>query len=249
MGGNDCLYYCILAPGGLDDKAKPKCLQTAPLQYEDGSPVCHAQGVGAVHGFTVGNTDKTDSNKFDLLLVFTGKSAMSNGESSMKKLNMQVSGNLDGMRKVVTLKSQPFAEDLFQSFAPEGFDVGGDHAWVDETGEYVWISCFRQKGVGAHMVKYETGDLVYSVTGLDTYVPNQYTYTAGIHGVGTVGKKGSYLVIATCSCHDIKVCIPTVPWHWPVPKDVWSIGVLFVVDLSTMSLKTMTAPSVDAVLV
>merc|ERR1712232_175298 len=101
-------------------------------------------------------------------------------------------------------------------------DVGGDHAWVDETGKYVWISCFRVGGLGAHMVDYDDGALIYSITGLDTYAPHQYTYTAGIHGVGTLGKAGSFLALATSSCHDLSICIPTVPWQWPVPEKWWT---------------------------
>merc|ERR1712050_372957 len=142
-----------------------------------------------------------------------------------------------GDHDLQVLESKPFALDLFTQgrYAPKGWDVGGDHAWVDETGKYIWVSCFRQKGVGAHMLDYETGDLLYSVTGLDTYVPNQYTYTAGIHGVGTLGKKGSYLAIATSSCHDISICIPTMPWHWPVPEKWWSTAPFFLIDLASMS--------------
>eukprot|EP00929_Paragymnodinium_shiwhaense_P002130 TRINITY_DN10232_c0_g1_i1.p1 TRINITY_DN10232_c0_g1~~TRINITY_DN10232_c0_g1_i1.p1 ORF type:complete len:414 (+),score=71.66 TRINITY_DN10232_c0_g1_i1:373-1614(+) len=234
MFGNDCLFYCITAVGSLDDF--PTCEKYDVVKDETGEPICHKKGVGAVHGFTVGNTDPHDENKFDLLLVFTGKAEMTNGESSMKKVAVEMVRDANNSKDIKVTKSEPFAVDLFTKYAPQGWDVGGDHAWVDETGKYVWISCFRQKGVGAHMVRYDTGELIYSVTGLDKYVPDQYTYTAGIHGIGTIGKKGSYLVIATCSCHDINMCIPTVPWHWPVPKTVWSSGVLFVVDLSSMQL-------------
>merc|ERR1712039_400150 len=168
--------------------------------------------------------------------VFTGKAEMSNGESSMKKVRVQKT-QVDGNADLKVLKSEPFGLDLFAdgSYAPKGWDVGGDHAWVDETGKYVWVSCFRQKGVGAHMLDYETGKLLYSVTGLDKYVPNQYTYTAGIHGVGTLGKKGSYLAIATSSCHDIDICIPTVPRHKPVPEKWWSTAPFFLIDLASLT--------------
>lgn len=224
----DCLHYCIMRDDWKTDQ--PTCVKTEIVKYPDGTPVCHKDHVGAVHGMTVGNTHKDDPTKFDILLVFTGKAKMDNGESSMKKLTVQkVNGDLK------TLTSKPYAVDLFTKYPPKGWDVGGDHAWVDATGKYVWVSCFRQKGVGAHMLDYETGDLLYSVTGLDTLVPNQYTYTAGIHGIGTLGRKGSYLVIATSSCHDVNVCIPTVPWTKPVPEDWWTTAPFIIVDLASMT--------------
>jgi len=242
---NDCLYYCMLE----DDwqTGKPTCRKSAVVTDEHGEKICHKKGVGAVHGMTIGNTDPDDPRSFDIFLVFTGKAEMSNGESSMKKVSVQVWNDKAGTDLRV-LKSQPFGSDLFGpgSYAPKGWDVGGDHAWVDETGKYIWVSCFREKGVGAHMLDYETGALIYSVTGLDKYVPNQYTYTAGIHGVGTLGKKGSYLAIATSSCHDISICIPTVPWHKPVPEKWWSTAPMFLVDLASMKLDA-PSPSVDIV--
>jgi len=227
---DDCLYYCIV---GHNDQKEPICLKTEVVVDENGQQICHKDGVGAVHGMTVGNTDPSDPTKFDLLLVFTGKATMTNGESSMKKVSVQVVGQGD-KRDLKVARSQPFGVDLFQHYAPKGFDVGGDHAWVDSTGKYVWVSCFRQAGVGVHMLDYQTGALVHSITGLHKYVPNQYTYTAGIHGVGTLGQKGSYLVVATCSCHDLNVCIPTVPWAFPVPESMWSTGVFFVIDLASV---------------
>lgn len=135
-----------------------------------------------------------------------------------------------------TLKSEPWAVELFTKYPAKGLDVGGDHAWVDESKKYVWVSCFRVGGLGIHMLDYKTGELIYSVTGLDRYVPNQYTYTAGIHGVGTIGKKGSVIAIATSSCHSLKICIPTLPWHWPVPKSVWSTAPFIIVDLATIKI-------------
>merc|ERR1719181_441 len=137
----------------------------------------------------------------------------------------------------------PYAVDLFTKYAPvdpkapgRRIDVGGDHAWVDETGKYVWISCFRVGGLGVHMVEYETGALRYSITGIDSYVGDQYTYTAGVHGVGTMGKPGSYLALATSSCHDLDACIPIIPWKWPVPEKMWSTAPFILIDLASVSL-------------
>lgn len=230
---NDCLWYCVLEKDSLRS-GKPVCKKTGIVEDENGHGICHQKGVGAVHGMTVGNTDATNPNLFDIFLVFTGKATMDNGESSFKKVKVEVfpSGDTHDIR---VLKSERFAEDLFTHYTPAGWDVGGDHAWVDATGKYYWVSCFRSKGVGVHMLDYETGDLIYSVTGLDKYVDNQYTYTAGIHGVGTVGQKGSYLAIATSSCHLLDVCIPTIPWHWPVPKSFWSTAPFFLIDLASLS--------------
>eukprot|EP00413_Alexandrium_margalefii_P012593 CAMPEP_0204528484 /NCGR_PEP_ID=MMETSP0661-20131031/9556_1 /ASSEMBLY_ACC=CAM_ASM_000606 /TAXON_ID=109239 /ORGANISM="Alexandrium margalefi, Strain AMGDE01CS-322" /LENGTH=502 /DNA_ID=CAMNT_0051534465 /DNA_START=58 /DNA_END=1566 /DNA_ORIENTATION=- len=227
---DDCLFYCIASH---NDKKEPVCLKTAVVVDENGEQICHKDGVGAVHGMTVGNTDPEDPMKFDLLLVFTGKATLTNGESSMRKVSVRVVGEGDA-RDFKVLKSAPFGLDLFQRYPPKGFDVGGDHAWVDATGKHVWVSCFREKGVGVHMLDYESGRLLHSITGLDKYIPNQYTYTAGIHGVGSLGQKGSYLVVASCSCHDITVCIPIVPWAMPVPEQFWSTGVFFIIDLSSM---------------
>lgn len=235
--GNDCLYYCILADGSLDDTRVdgPSCTKTAIVNDEHGDPICHKKGVGAVHGMTIGNDAPGDPTGFDILLVFTGKAEMTNGESSMKKARVQMINKWQtGTRDMKVSHSEDFATDLFTKYAPQGWDVGGDHAWVDDTGKYVWVSCFRQKGVGVHMLDYQTGELLYSITGIDKIVPNQYTYTAGLHGIGTLGQKGSYLAVATSSCHDLNMCIPTVPWHWPVPKKDWSTAPFVIIDLSTL---------------
>jgi hypothetical protein len=81
---NDCLYYCIA--NGLD--SAPSCEEIAVLRDENGEPICHQDGVGAVHGFTIGKTDPLDSQKFDLLLVFTGELQFVGGESSMRKARL-----------------------------------------------------------------------------------------------------------------------------------------------------------------
>lgn len=231
---NDCLYYCIVEDGSLDGTRTdgPKCAKTEILLDEYGDPICHKKGVGAVHGMTVGNDASHDPTAFDILLVFTGKAEMTNGESSMKKVRVQMV-EVNGTTDIRSVSSETFATDLFEKYPHNGFDVGGDHAWVDDTGKYVWVSCFRQEGVGVHMLDYETGELLYSLTGIGNIVPGQYTYTAGLHGIGTLGKKGSYVAVATSSCHDIKMCIPTVPWHWPVPKDMWTTAAFIIIDLSS----------------
>lgn len=229
---NDCLYYCIMAPGGLN--SKPSCRKTGVVVDEHGERICHKNGVGAVHGMTVAKTDPLDANKFDILLVYTGKGAktITDGESSMKKVTLQAfpGGALD----IKVLHSAPFATELFVDYArAKGGDVGGDHAWVDDSGKFVWISAFRTHCVGLHMVEYDTGKLIHSVTGIDSFVPNNYAYPAGIHGVGTIGKKGSYLAVATSACRSTKACFP-IPWMKPIPKALWAKAVFFVIDLSSL---------------
>jgi hypothetical protein len=71
------------------------------------------------------------------------------------------------------------------------------------------------------------------VEGVTDYVPGQYAYSAGIHGVGTLGKPGSYLALATSACHKPAVCAPT-PWITEVPKEFWARGIMFVLDLASM---------------
>merc|ERR1719247_1797182 len=228
---NDCLYYCIAE--GLD--SYPTCAKIGVVKDEHGKEVCHQKGVGAVHGMTIGNTDPTDPSVFDILLVFTGKATFTDGESSMKKVTVQVTGQ--GVQPdLVVRRSVPFAAELFQEAAcAKGGDVGGDHAWVDATGKYVWISAFRTAVAGVHMVDYETGSLLYSVQGLNSFVPNQYAYSSGIHGVGTFGQKGSYLAVATSACHDASMCAP-VPWAKEVPESLWAKAILFVLDLGSLRL-------------
>lgn len=245
---DDCLYYCVMQTGSLTDPlVEPVCKKHGIMEDLNGQPICHKHGIGAVHGLKIGNTDATDQTKFDLLLVFTGVMLMTNGESSMRKLSVQVvpdGGDTHGQVKVLT--SNPYAVDLFTKYAGHGFDVGGDHAWVDDTGKYVWVSCFREKGLGLHMLEYETGALVHSITGIDRFVKDQYTYTSGIHGTGTLGKPGSYIAVATSSCHDLSVCIPTVPWVWPIPKKLWSIAPFIIIDLSSVYMEPHAPPTIKA---
>lgn len=222
----DCLYYCIAQSLGTN----PSCLQTAVLTDPNGTQICHQHGVGAVHSVVVGNTDPIDSSKFDLLLVFTGGAQFVGGESSMRKLSVQVTDS-GASRRLHVLKSVPFAEDLFVDVPPAGEDIGGDHAWVDSTGDWVWISTFRAAKPGVHLVEYATGKLVHSVTGMSDFLPNNFAYPAGIHGVGTLGVPGSYLAVATSACTNVKLCAP-IPWH----NGKGAQGIMFIVDLNSMAI-------------
>jgi hypothetical protein len=232
---NDCLYYCIAT--GLD--SEPSCEEIAVVRDENGEPICHQDGVGAVHGFTIGNTDPQDKQKFDLLLVFTGELHFVSGESSMRKVTVRAT-NTNGKRGLQTERSAAFATDLFVDYPPAGNDVGGDHVWVDDSGRYVWVSAFRKSGAGLHMLEYDTGRLLYSVKGFDKYLDGQFTYSAGVHGVGTLGEPGSYLALATSGCRAASACMP-LPWTKPIPKEDWSKGVFFIVDLASADINKTTA--------
>merc|ERR1711982_307933 len=39
-------------------------------------------------------------------------------------------------------------------------DVGGDHAWPDESGKYLWVSTFRVSNPGVHMLSNWRADLL-----------------------------------------------------------------------------------------
>lgn len=179
---------------------------------------------------TIGNDNDQDATMFDIFLIFTGGMHFDKGESSMRKLNVQVTGLGASGRDLKVLKSMQFAEQLFVDMPPAGLDVGGDHAWVDATRKFVWVSTFRTGGAGVHMVDYESGALKYSITGLDHYLPGQYLYSAGIHGTGTIGEKGSYIAVATSACYSIAACAP-IPWTFPFPEHMWAKGVQFIIDI------------------
>jgi len=236
--GPDCLWYCIMEKGGLD--GRPVCEKTGIVKFPDGSPICSVHGVGAVHGMTVGNTisvEDEDHGEFDALLVFTGGATFDSGESSMKKIRLKVGLDSNGTKEMTTVKSAVFATQLFEDTVGKhnmssGHDVGGDHAWVDATGKYVWISTFRLANPGLHMVEYETGKLIYSIHGLSDYIKDNYSYTAGIHGSGTLGKPNSVIAVATSACTlPHSACFP-VPWLPGVPSSLEARAIFFIVDIS-----------------
>jgi len=236
--GPDCLWYCVMKKGGLF--GKPGCDKTAVVKYPNGEPICSKHGVGAVHGMTVGNTvsiTDEDTGVFDALLVFTGGMKFDSGESSMKKITLKVGLDENGQKDMTTIGSAAFATQLFEDTTgphnmTSGHDVGGDHAWVDATGKYVWISTFRLGNPGVHMVEYESGNLIYSIHGIDDYLEDNYSYTAGIHGTGTLGKTNSVLAVATSACSlPHSACFPA-PWVPGMPAKMEARGIFFVLDIS-----------------
>jgi len=228
----DCLWVCTLQEGGMD--GHPKCVNSTVLLDEEDKPICHVNGLGAVHGFTIGNTvevDNKDNGSFDLFLMYTGGATFDGGHSMLRKINVQVSKTSDGPKRIKTLTSEAFGEELFKDTVPPGHDVGGDHAWVDESGKYVWVSTFRVDNPGVHMMDYTTGKLLYSIHGMDSMLKGNYAYSAGIDGFGRLGKSGSTLAVATSACTaPHSACFP-MPWLPIVPKMFEGIGIMYILDI------------------
>merc|ERR1711972_907227 len=192
---DDCLWWCQTTT----PSDPSSCVASGVVRDENGDQICHKDGKGAVHGMTVGKTDPQDPKSFDLFLLFTGKGTFDQGDSSIYRLRVQVStGGADG-DKVKVLTSRPWGVDLWQKTvqSPE-HDVGVDHAWIDDEGQHVWVGTFRKKNDGVHMLEYDTGRLIHSIHGISSIRPDKYSYTSGIHGVGSYGKPGSFLAVATC---------------------------------------------------
>jgi hypothetical protein len=89
------------------------------------------------------------------------------------------------------------------------------------------------------MLEYDTVKPLYSLKGFDEYLEGQFTYSAGVHGVGTLGEPGSYLALATSACRSASACMP-LPWTKPIPKEDWSKGVFFIVDLASLDINRTT---------
>jgi hypothetical protein len=234
----DCLHYCIV---DSLDKVGEGCKKAGVVRFEDGEPICSKHGVGAVHGMTVAfgdNMTHADPNEFDIFLVFTGGAMFVAGESSMKKVTCKKTADGD----LAVLRSEVFGRDLFERSvhrkSPTGIapnDVGGDHAWVDDSGKYVWVSTFRMANAGIHMLDYKTGELIYSIHGTATYLSGYYAYSAGIHGNGWLGAEKGSIVMATSACtHPETACAP-VPWN-PMTKRMGmeAKGLMYVIDISEL---------------
>ena len=121
--------------------------------------------------------------------------------------------------------NQPFAVDLFTKYSAHGLDVGADHAWVDDTGLYVWILCFRIGDLGVHMDSCEAGEL-------------RYTCTAGVHGAGAIGWSGSFLTLPTSSCRMRAHAFQPCPWTLPVPEQGWTTELFIFFDLGVHRAQT-----------
>jgi len=233
----DCLHYCVME---AMDGSSTKCTKAGVVRYETGDMVCSKAGVGGVHGMVVDNHKRYDDpNQFDMFLVMTGGATFDKGESSLRKVKCEKTPDGD----LLVLSSELFGRDLYETsvgrpspFGMADHDAGGDHAWPDESGKYLWVSTFRLGNAGVHMLDYETGDLIYSVHGMDTWYEKEtgkknYAYSAGIHGIGQLGTPGSTLVVGTSACTNTNVCM-SIPYLPIIPKSLEAVGVMFVVDLS-----------------
>jgi hypothetical protein len=187
----DCLYWCQTS--SVNDPTT--CTRSGILANEAGKHICHADGVGAVHGFMVGKTDSDNNNSFDLLLLYTGKGTFDNGDSHIEMLKVVVGQG----QTPKTVSRRAWGTDLTNKTVTTGHDVGVDHAWTDDDGKYVWVGSFRKMNNGVHMLEYDTGKLVHSIHGFSSILPNnKYTYVSGVDGQGAWGKPGSVLAVATC---------------------------------------------------
>merc|ERR1712048_1347284 len=239
LGMDDCLHYCVME--SMDGSIN-NCKFGGVVTDENGERICSKKGQGAVHGMTVAHLDKDDPTQFDIFLVFTGGAVFDGGESSMKKVRVQKVPEGD----MVVRKSEVFGRDLFEgtvgrpsTYGHADHDVGGDHAWPDESGKYLWVSTFRVGNPGVHMLDYQTGELLYSIHGLYNLVPNNYAYSAGIHGLGSLGTPGSTLVVGTSACAITKACAP-IPYTPLTPKFLEAKGIMYVIDLSEILPKEST---------
>jgi len=235
----DCLHYCVMESM---DGSSTGCTKAGVVRYETGDMVCSKEGVGAVHGMVVDNHKRyEDPNQFDMFLVMTGGATFDSGESSLRKVKCQRTP--DGDLQIIS--TELFGRDLYEAsvgrtspFGMAEHDAGGDHAWPDDSGKYLWVSTFRLGNAGVHMLDYQTGDLIYSVHGMDTWYQEttgkqNYAYSAGIHGNGQLGTPSSTLVVGTSACTNTKVCMP-VPYLPIIPEKFEAVGVMFVIDLSEM---------------
>merc|ERR1712093_692553 len=179
-----------------------------------------------------------DPNQFDIFLVMTGGATFDAGESSLRKVKCEKTPDGD----LLVTRSELFGRDLYEAsvgrdspFGMAEYDAGGDHAWPDESGKYLWVSTFRTGNAGVHMLDYETGELIYSVHGMDRWYEHKtgkqnYAYSAGIHGIGQLGTPSSTLVVGTSACTNTNVCMP-IPYLPITPESLEAVGVMFAIDL------------------
>eukprot|EP01062_Namystynia_karyoxenos_P075483 TRINITY_DN728_c0_g1_i6.p2 TRINITY_DN728_c0_g1~~TRINITY_DN728_c0_g1_i6.p2 ORF type:complete len:531 (+),score=198.29 TRINITY_DN728_c0_g1_i6:82-1593(+) len=248
----DCLHWCL-----LDDPAAPtQCVLGGILTDEAGEKICHNSdthvpptagvGGGGVHGFTIGRRTRGLDAELDLFLVYTGgpdaanraagcKDTFSCGASWVRKVAVRISRAAGDVAKstIKVLSSAPWGRELWADTIADHTvaDVGCDHAWMDASGKYVWVSTFRKQNDGMHMLDYETGALLFSIKGHESMRgwPTKpeleggwYSYTAGCVGRGTMGQKGAMLSFATSQNYPLGM----------IPGGLHGKGGVFWVDIS-----------------
>jgi len=208
----DCLWYCK-----VDNMSNPsKCDAVGVMADENGQHICRDYRLGGgVHGLSVMHDDPDDPDSFDVLLVFTAGMGYVKGTSWMSMLRVSVS---DTRRAVFTKSQRLWGASLWNDTVTKPNDVGCDHAELDEAGN-VWVSTFRKRNAGLHMLDY-AGNLQYSIHGFGDYVPAQYSYPAGVSGYGTLLQPNSMMALATSA------------ERGGLP--IWGKGTMFFIDISAV---------------
>lgn len=86
----DCLHYCVME---AMDGSSTKCTKAGIVRYETGDQICSKEGIGGVHGMVVDNQQRyEDPNQFDIFLVMTGGATFDKGESSLRKVKCERTG-------------------------------------------------------------------------------------------------------------------------------------------------------------
>jgi len=207
----DCLWYC--KPDNLTNPTK--CASVGVLKDESGKKICRDYRLGGgVHGLMIGHTDPSDPATFDIILVFTKGMGYTKGGSWMSKIVVTVTDT----GTPVTNSQHYWGTSLWNETVAAPNDVGCDHAFLDEAG-MVWVSTFRSKNAGIHMLDYN-GLLRYSIHGFTDFTPGEYSYPAGLSGYGTLFRNNSLMALATSS---EKIGIP-----------IFGVSNMFVIDTTSV---------------
>merc|ERR1712194_29000 len=67
-------------------------------------------------------------------------------------------------------------------------------------------------------------------------------YSAGIHGLGSLGAPGSNLVVGTSACSLTNACAP-IPYTKLTPKFLEAKGIMYIIDLSEIMDAAIEMPS------
>lgn len=197
--GPDCLVWCK-----VDDITNPgNCVAHGTVQYANGTNVCAANGNGGTHAVMVLNKNEIVPTKkngqvvsasVDLLGLFCGGPFFDKGDSHIQKISLDIAFGHGPMSVFVrTTADMPFATDLWAKTVTKPHDTGLDHAWQDGKG-YIFVSSFRRMNNGIHVLS-KTGELLFTISGFDLAMPNQYTYPSGVSGFGSFLEEDSFIVV------------------------------------------------------
>jgi hypothetical protein len=193
----DCLYWC--EPNDINNPTE--CKSSGKMKYPDGSDMCSIRMVpnshygGGVHSLALGKTDESNSDRFQLILLYTGGADFNEGVSHLEEVYVEY----DRVNAPKTFNRKDWGSQLWNDTVRLPQDVGLDHCHVEPSQDYVWISAFREGNNGFHMLDLNTGDLVLSLHGFADVRPGEYTYPAGSGGYGNVGEEGSFVMVPAIS--------------------------------------------------